>query len=111
MDDNKKKEIKKEIEKEIEKVEETKDEMNVVVVKKKGIFTRVGECLDRNKKKIAVGLAATAAGIGMLIFVGGRRKSTDEDPSIYDEGFSSLDVDHHDSNFDTVTSHRVVNND
>ena len=84
MNDNKK---------EIEKIEETTEkEMNVVVVKK-GFFTRVGEAMDRNKKKIAVGVAATAAAVGMFIFVGSRRKSTEEDPSVYDEGFSTIDVD------------------
>lgn len=97
MNDNKK---------EIEKVEETTEkEMNVVVVKK-GFFTRVGECLDRNKAKVAVGAAAVAATIGMLVFVGSKHKSTDEDPSVYDEGFSisTIDVDP-----DSVTT--VVNND
>lgn len=105
MDDN----IKKEIKKEIEKVEETTEkELNVVVVKK-GFFTRVGEAMDRNKKKIAVGVAATAAAVGMFIFVGSRRKSTEEDPSIYDEGFSSLNVNP-DSDPDLIPN-TVVNND
>ena len=75
-------------------VEETKDEMNVVVVSKEGVFTRVGKFLDRNKKKIAIGAAATAATISMIIFVGRNGKKLDDgDPILDDDGFITVDPD------------------
>lgn len=76
------------------KIVETKEEapMEVTVVKT-GFFTKAGMFLDKHKRKIAVGAAAFAGAVGMLIFVGKNRNHPDFDEETVNSGWDPIETD------------------